>query len=183
MPEDVPAPALAVPRCSLKTPLEASTLEEAALMTEVRANWDVARKVAEATGQNGLCPEIKAVVSESESESLGPRPSKRRKILSQKQREISNFRKMMLETPRMPDEPSFGPDPGSEWWLDALFEVLDPFDIADSVRRTFPGGLTYGSDCSGVDAPAIALKSLLEALAHKALAKKAGYSGFASKIR
>ena len=50
-------------------------------------------------------------------------------------------------------------DAASTWWLQAIWDVLGG-KLADHL----PDQLSYGSDCSGVDAPMWALSALLSGL-------------------
>ena len=65
---------------------------------------------------------------------------------------------------------SLGECSGSEPWIQSLFEVVSKDQLrsdlehARAMRREPQLTLRYGSDCSGVDSPAIAFKSLITSL-------------------
>ena len=69
-------------------------------------------------------------------------------------------------------ETCLGPCSGQEPWLESVVNILGEgalcqrlHEVKEAHRSSgSDAGLTYGSDCSGVDAPAVALKSLIKRL-------------------
>ena len=59
------------------------------------------------------------------------------------------------------------PKAGSERWLASVLKIQGEHDLCErfaQIRDAAGGHLHYGSDCSGVDSPAIALKILIKRL-------------------
>lgn len=64
---------------------------------------------------------------------------------------------------------NLAPISGEEQWLDSLLRVVDVQHLGSFIKGLHHKGsnrceLTYASDCSGIDSPAIAVKSLLARL-------------------
>ena len=136
---------------------EVGPLESAAQKAELKSTWDVALSMAKRFG-HFLDREAVSGFEMSETESdLDPLPKRRK--LQQREGELERSSARMLGVPS-----------GSETWLHSMFEVIDKDKLCQSLEHTRKSkglevlDLTYGSDCSGLDSPAIALKSIINAL-------------------
>lgn len=156
-------------------------LAHAAERAEFQSIWNMAIGTAGRLGHVAAATTAKAIVSDDESD-LEPseadmRPCKRARTL--KQMDLDQFESRIKMQRQMQRENLalgfYGPEPGHEAWIEPLLEIVnsdvlhntlkkmkDSRDCGDGADLT----ISYGSDCSGVDAPAIALKSLFAGL-HK----------------
>ena len=71
-----------------------------------------------------------------------------------------------VDSPLAPVDFSLGPPSGNECWVRSVANTLGLVlcERLHEISQCCGGELTYGSDCSGVDAPAIAVKSVIKHL-------------------
>lgn len=118
--------------------IDTAALTIAVQKAEYNVNWDMAMASAIRWGHTGLSNEIRHDMELDEHEPAAAAAFGR--------------------------APSMVPVSGDEPWVECVIEMDQITEGLRTFAASVMGRLVYGSDCSGVDSPAIALKSLFKKL-------------------